>query len=620
MASGESTPWRAGYEVYAILAWLSLCGICLHGMVVESLPSGPLAATIGVGIWLALRHIRTLIPIWRSRFSLRGRGVEWLTTTELAAKMSARPGHVWLGWGFLWSRVHAQRLQDLQQLDTRRLRIPFESVVARCCRRGLPSRGSPLLHGVEPFEEDVYVPLTDLQGHVFVPGITGALKTRLLALLAVQAIRRGETVIVVDPKGDKQLRDLLESECVAVGRGSSWAAFHPAFPRESVRIDALACWTRPTEVASRIAALIPSETGHDPWSAFAWRVLHLVVEGCVLTLGTRPTLRTIRSYVEGGIDPLLHRTLVKHFEDEGTDWRAAIEPYLRNINRYNRPSPTTSNDTLALVSYYQAERQGPNSIGPIDGLISMFSHNREHAQKMLASLIPILTMLTAGDLSDLLSPDRNDVTDPRPILTGESIVESGAVVYMGLDALSDAVVAFSIASIVLADLTAHAGNRFNLGIKEPRVSLYIDESNEAVNNPLIQMLNKGRGAGFDITFLSQTVPDFIAKLGSDALARQVLGNAGSIIAGRTRDAMTAEYILENFGQTFTSSVQTQQSTNTGVGGQVLNYSASYGERVQTMPTDLVPRDALSGLPDLEYFASFSGRPVIKGRIPLIKGA
>jgi conjugal transfer pilus assembly protein TraD len=616
----EETGWRPAYEFYVVPSWLCLAAFAAHGMWADALPPLPLGVAIVVSVGLAAQRMIQTFAVWRIRFALQGRGIDWISTERVYAKMNAQPGHVWLGWGFEWSRIHAQRLYDLQKLDSRRLRVPFASLWERWLRRGTPAKGNPLLHGVEPEEHDIYVPLADLYGHVFVPAITGAIKTRLLALVAIQAIRRPgrEAVVVIDPKGDAQLRDLLQAECKAAGRGGDWATFHPAFPQESVRIDALASWTRTTEVASRIAALIPSETGHDPWSAFAWRVLHLVVEGCILTHAARPTLKTIRRYVEGGIDQLLHSTLVKHFEEEGTDWRAAIEPYLRNIGRYNRPSPTTNNETVALVAYYQSERQQPTNVGPIDGLISMFAHNREHSQKMLASLIPILTMLTAGDLAGLLSPDRTDDADSRPILTGESIVESGAVVYMGLDALSDAVVAFSIASIILADLTAHAGSRFNLGIQEPRINIYIDEANEAVNVPFIQLLNKGRSAGFSVMFFSQTFPDFVAKLGSDAMARQVLGNANSIIAGRTKDEMTAEYVLENFGTTILSSVQEHQSTNTAVEGQPLNFSASYGDRKSDVPSDVVPREALGGLPDLEYFASFSGRPIVKGRIPLVR--
>lgn len=611
--------WRSAYEGYAAIAWFALAALTAQSLSAAQLPFallwGVFCVAGALGIWRLLQALN----VWRHRHALEDRTLRWLSTDELYAKMIAKPNHIWLGWGFEWTRVHAQRLYDLERLDHDRLRVPFLRFW-RQLRGCAASKGSALLHGVQPVEKDIYVPISDIQGHVFVPATTGAIKTRLLALMAVQAIRRApyEAVIVIDPKGDAQLRDLLRAECIAAGRPNDFAYFHPAFPSESVRIDPLANWTRATEVASRIAALMPSESGNDPWSAFGWRVLHLVVEGCVISHGRRPTLTTIRRYVEGGVDQLLHTTLVKHLEDKGIEWRVAIEPYLRNISRYSRQGATANPETSALVALYKHEHQQPTSIGPVDGLISMYEHNREHSQKMLASLIPILTTLTAGDLAGLLSPDRSDTRDPRPVLNGASIVESGAVVYMGLDALSDAVVASAIASICMADLTAHAGLRYNLGLQTPSINIFVDEANECVNSSFVQMLNKARGAGYKVVFFSQTFSDFEAKLGSSALARQVLGNANSIIAGRTKDKVTSEYVMEDFGETVLMATQYNNMTSTVADGKLLHYTGSYGERKSETVSEIVPPEALGRLPDLEYFATFSGSTLIKGRIPLLR--
>lgn len=614
------SPWRPAYEAYAAAAWILTAAVSVYAIFRTALPDDPLlllllcAAVLGV-----LRGVQAL-HVWRGRIALEGRSIEWISSDEVHRKMRARPGHVWVGWGFNWGRTHMQRLYELEKLDLAKLRVPCAWLWRRLANLSPPRKGNALLHGVEPIEADLYVPLTDLEGHVFCPATTGAIKTRMLALLAVQAIRRTprESVVLIDPKGDAQLMELIRAECRAANREHDFAYFHPAFPRDSVRIDPLANWTRTTEVASRIAALMPSESGNDPWSAFGWRVLHLVAEGCVATHGERPTLTTIRRYVEGGVDELLRKTLVRRFEQDGIDWRAAIEPYLRQAGRNTRPNPGTSPETTALAAFYRSERERPNSIGLLDGLISMWEHNREHAQKMLASLLPILTMLTAGDLAGLLSPDREDASDLRPVLNGGSIADSGAVVYVGLDALSDAVVASAIASIFMADLTAHAGFRYNLGVSTPAVNIFVDEANECVNIPFIQALNKSRSAGYRIVFFSQTFSDFIARLGSEALARQVLGNANSIIAGRTKDKTTAEYVLEDFGRTVLRTVQPQQGVNMLADGKLLNFTGSYGERLTETLSEVVPQEALSRLPDLEYFASFSGSRIVKGRIPLVR--
>ena len=509
-----------------------------------------------------------------------------------------------------------QRLYELEKEDINKITLPKWLFGGP-----RPQKGNPHIHGVEPVEEDIYVPIEEIAGHIFVPAATGAIKTRLLALLAVQAIHRKphESVIIIDPKGDTELRQLIESECINAGRADDFAYFHPAFPQESVRLDPLRNWTRTTEVASRIGALVPSESGNDPFSAFGWRVNHLVADGCVQTLSERPNLISIRRYVEGGVDQLLHDSIIAMLEKEGTDWKTAIEPFMKQVKKAKRPSPTTPDETVALVAYYKSERQQNGGIGLIDGLISMFDHDREHAQKMLASLIPVLTMLTAGDLADLLSPDRSDPSDTRPILDGAKIVESGIVLYMGLDALSDPVIASAIASITLADMASHAGARYNAGIHEPKINAFIDEANEAVNIPFIQLLNKGRSAGFRVTFFSQTVPDFIAKLGNEALARQVLGNANTVIAGRIKDKVTIEYVMETFGKTILKHMRTTHGT-TPVKDELVGFGSSYGQQTNEMLSEIVPPEQQGRLPDLEYFASFSGGTLRKGRIPLLKRA
>ena len=62
--------------------------------------------------------------------------------------------------------------------------------------------GKSEIHGVELNERKVWMQLSDRVGHTLVLGTTGVGKTRLAELLITQDIRRGDVVIVFDPKGD----------------------------------------------------------------------------------------------------------------------------------------------------------------------------------------------------------------------------------------------------------------------------------------------------------------------------------------------------------------------------------------------------------------------------------
>jgi hypothetical protein len=74
-----------------------------------------------------------------------------------------------------------------------------------------PVGGLPRLHGIEPDEVDVSLPLGERVGHSLVLGTTRVGKTRLAELFVTQDIRRKnaagehEVVIVIDPKGDADL-------------------------------------------------------------------------------------------------------------------------------------------------------------------------------------------------------------------------------------------------------------------------------------------------------------------------------------------------------------------------------------------------------------------------------
>jgi conjugal transfer pilus assembly protein TraD len=138
------------------------------------------------------------------------------------------------------------------------------------------------LHGLGPRKNrDVEIDTGILQGHTLVVGTTGTGKTRFLDLLIAQAIWRGETVIVIDPKGDPDLREKMKLACERMGASDRYMFFHPAMPKESVRIDPLKNWQETTEVASRVSALIHSETENDPFKNFCWQALNWIVDGMV---------------------------------------------------------------------------------------------------------------------------------------------------------------------------------------------------------------------------------------------------------------------------------------------------------------------------------------------------
>lgn len=617
-------PWRKAHESRAAVVWFA-AGVCGSvAAMITQLPYAPIAlGAAGCFVMACARAYQTYL-VWHQKAQLVGREIKWVEPSEIVTRTRKQPERVFLGYGFDWLTKHTQRVYDLKKLEISTIMPPewFMRVRKRMGgESGVDLRGAEWIHGLEPTEADIEVPLRDMTGGVLTFGTTGAGKTRLFELLATQVIHQGNTALIfIDPKGDIALRERLQLECERAGRPEAFMHFHPAYPSLSVRLDPLKNWSRPTEIASRIAALIPTESGDDAFKSFGWRAINQVVQGLV-EIEERPNLVKVRRYIEGGPDHLLQETLEAYLKRNVPDWEVRAESYLRRADKgdFNkeRPSKSTPSRLLGLVRFYKSEIPEHQRSSVVDGLVSIFEHERVHAMKLIASLLPILSKLTSGDLASLLSPEGADPFDPRPIVDIKKIIQARQVLYIGLDSLSDADVGAAIGSIFLADLAAVAGHIYNYGGVDTETYVFVDEAAEVVCTPFVQLLNKGRGAKLNTFFAAQSLPDFIARTGNEAMARMLLANANNLIALRTKDRVTQDFIVESLGKVPIHTIARSQDTGAIVDRDPTNYTASYGERKSDVEVDVFSYDLLGKLPDLQYIASVSGGRYVKGRLPLL---
>lgn len=532
----------------------------------------------------------------------------------MAEKEGAEVESIWFGVGYAWKPIHAQRLHELTRFDWAPLVVPTIFRRLFTADPGLPdtAAGLPLIHGVglSEGERPIVRPLTSLGGGTLIVGTTQCGKGVMLTNLITQAIMRGDVVIVMDPKSSSRLRDAIFAATAAAGRGEP-LEFHPAFPDRGIRLDPLGSFSRPTELASRVAAVMPSDTS-GAFTSFAWSAVNVAVMG-MLYVEERPTLLKLAMVIESGVDDLLGRAIVKHLEEVAPNWRDRLPPLDPTMKG---PAPDTDPELLRLVRFWEREVGPSHPEAVIRELLQTFKHNREHYGKITASLQPILTMLTAGSLGKTLSPDRDDPEDHRPIMTLERIVRDGGVLYLGLDALPDATVASALGSILLADLTALAGKRYNTGETGEPIALFVDETANVINQPMIELLNKGLEAGVNVTAAMQTVADLAARLGDRDRAAMALGNLNNLIVLRTKDQVTQNFVAEAFGKTLVTDQEASISTSSG--GVLPGFRASASRRISHDEADLVPVELLGKLPNLEFFASLSGGKLYKGRVPILK--
>jgi conjugal transfer pilus assembly protein TraD len=611
-------PWRAPYELIAAVAWCGggvlLVAFAAHAGRAFAVPIAFGTVSLVMAIYRGAQALRLL----RLRVALAGRAMETLSPLDFRS-YCRDPNQLFLGFGFEWHPVHSQRLYELAK-------VRFDRFLAPAWLRGALGRhrapqpdaevGLPYIHGVEPNERALHRPLQNFEGGTIIVGTTQSGKGVTLSVLAAQAIYRGDAVIVIDPKNSRRLKGNILRACRDAGRDEAFVEFHPAFPERGIRFDPLFNWQKPTELASRIQAVLPPDTTGS-FSAFGWDAVNVVVQGLV-ELEDRPSLSKLSRCIEGGIEPILLRSLERLLGAVGPpDWRESARPYIKRAaeGRFRRPSPAASDELLGYIAYYERELAPQCRSKVIDAQLRIFHHPREHYQKITANLLPILSMLTSGDLGRSLSPDPFDPEDPRPILNLAKIVGARRVFYVALDSLPDPAVGTALGAILLADLAALAGIRYNLDAARPRISLFVDETADVINQPLIQILNKGAESGIYTTCAMQTLADLADRLGNEQAARRAVGNLNNLIALRSKDRPTQDFIVETFGRTAIHSVELSIGSQARAGWPV--FSGSLSRRLRETREETIPPDILGKLPNLQYFALVSGGRLLKGRVPIL---
>lgn len=616
--------FRPVYEIRATIFWF----VALVFLPFSGMPYG-WAFALAMLVPLVLRSTQ----VWKAMRFRMAISTKWLTTLpvsrllEIQKRMRAESNSMYLGMGFEWTQKHCQIAHDILRMPTtdipglprwlgktrrgREIEAAIEKVFAPAdsIRDHMP-QGASWIHGMEPKKDWVPFHYKALSGHTAIGGTTGSGKTRTYEVISTQVIHGGDVLIIVDPKNDKDWKARVERECARTGR--KFLYFNQAKPLESIRLNPLENWSQPSEIPGRIAQLM--EEG--PFRDFAFLFIDRAVKG-ELYIGDKPNLRSILKYAQAGVAKLLERSLERFFRERGLDnWEQLVATTVTQIG--GRPGSTSPVDAMVLL---YNERYAHNDLGheAIDGLIATHTHDRDHYTRVIASVMPLLQMLATGETGLMLAPKVEDFEDEREIWDIDRIIKQKAVLYMGFDSLSNSIVQKAIASLVLADVAAVCGAIYNFYKETPEVVLKIDEVAEAINEQVIQILNKGRGAGFKAFVAFQTRSDLEAKLGNASKMLQVLGNLNNQIILRLEDSDTAQWFSDKVGETAIRNIQVSGGTSRGSEGHIGEFNGTITRSLQLEKVPLIPVALIQRLPNLQYFMRISGGAVYQGRIPILQG-
>ncbi len=496
------------------------------------------------------------------------------------------------------------------------------------------TEGVAAIHAVGLWEGESNTTIKQAErvAHTFVVGTTRVGKTRLAEVAITQDIHNGDIVITFDPKGDADLLKRMYVEAKKAGRLHQFYCFHLGYPAVSARYNPVGSFGRITEPASRVASQLPGEGSSAAFREFTWRYVN-VMSKALMSIGKTITYENLLRY-GGDIDPLLSEYLAFILDQPASEkplvmagihnWRQTADQ-LREIIKPDKTQASRDKYALALVQIYKQV----NLTDPTAGaLIKTFEYEKSFYDKLVASLFPLLEKLTSGPAGELLSPDYFDLTDKRPIFDWDTVIRTGGIVYVGLDALSDAEVSQAVGASMFSDLTSRAGEIYKHGVNsglpdelaalatKRKICVHADEFNELVGKEFVPMANKAGGAGFQLTVYTQTLSDIEARFGSAAKAGQVIGNLGNLIMLRVKEKKTAELLTDLLPDVEINHLMSRSSAQDDVNPDTsTDFTSGTQQQITTQRVPMISAGDLTRLPKGQAFGYLGGK-LFKIRMPL----
>lgn len=628
-AHARTSLYRTCYEWNAALGWLVAVFI-MTGMLSHSWSGLSQDARwiyiflVGYCLIASARNFLQAYPVLKALSRMFVTGMIFITPTELRLRnmVGKKRGdklithdedqEIMLGYGFEWGPEHTNMAYQINNMDTRRSQIVMPLPVRWYVQQHLPETrkmgGLPWIYNIGQAELQ-NIRADNWYGHTLITGNVGTGKTTLIRMLSCGAIHLGNVVIAVDPKNDKDWRDAMKAECEALGL--PFYSFHPSHASTSVAIDPLRNFNRDTEIASRIAGVVSDPSKADPFRDFSWYALYRTTMFCRY-VGERPTLVRLKKYLitqrAALFDKVLSRYMMLQF---GAEWWNQIGEEVLKLGEGDR--------LTGLVLFYEQQMMHRHPEEACDEACAAFRHPYEHYQKMTTSLLPLMSNLTAAPLDELLSPEY-DLDSDRQIIDLKSLMDTGGVLHIAIDSLSDAQTAQKLVQLIVADAAGIAGSRYNNEDQDPatmrRVSLYFDESHAALCEQLLSLLAQGRAAKLEMTIATQTIPDLASKA-SEAVADRVIGLCNNWITTRVSDPITQAKMAANFSKVDVEQRTIMHSQRTDTVDNIDKFSGGISENLGTVEKEGFPPNLLGDLPKLQCVARFADGRKMMLKIPVV---
>ncbi|MBU0663412.1 MAG: TraM recognition domain-containing protein [Proteobacteria bacterium] len=346
------------------------------------------------------------------------------------------------------------------------------------------------------------LPDSHRKGHFWCFGTTRVGKTRTMEGIIEQDIRKGYSVVAIDPKGDIDLFSKIVQVALDTGREKDLMLITPIFPQYSATLDPLSTYYMIEELVAHVTAGVA--LGKEPYFfSVAYEISLVVVQALVLlaeATGRKPSfnLNEIKNHIS-------HQDLEKLKE---------------KIDYIDTPQA----QQLAL------------------DLQKILSTPADYYSKVASSLRVALTELTSGNVGQIIGhADENRFIDRLE-------QNKGVIMVVQLGSLLTKRAAYTAGKVIASMIQAFVGRRYSSDKQvTPPLSLHIDEAQSVLYQGIEELFAKAGGAGVYIHGYCQSVSQLYAEIGIDR-ANTILDNCNTKLFMRVPDSKTASYVSEHLGE------------------------------------------------------------------------
>ena len=279
----------------------------------------------------------------------------------------------------------------------------------------------------------------------------------------------------------------------------------------------------------------------------------------------------------------------------------------------------------------------------LETLLRLCKLDATYFAKVTAGIHPILNTLCLSGLDNYLSASHF-------ALTVAQVYKENKILYVALNSLKDTTLATYVGKLLLSDMASTVSdiysakencdinlkisknkqsylktlesnslqsfdNLFEFQNLKRKIAVFIDEASEIANEPMLQLLNKSRGAEVNITLATQSYADLVKRTGSESSARQIIANCNTKFSLRVKDDETAKVFTNELQ--YTSIYQKANAIGQNALSEAITGSDNNSYSKRQTQAELFPPSVLSSLPDFEYVAKLSDGRFVKGVFPIL---